>query len=231
MLLKIANLLTPQALAQARQLLAQASWQDGRASAGAQAARVKNNEQLPTGSEPARQLQALVLRALERHPMFFSAALPKRMLPPLFNRYAGASNHYGRHVDQAVRYLPDAAPGGQQRVRTDIACTLFLCDPADYDGGELVIDDSYGEHRIKLDAGDLVLYPGTSVHRVEPVTRGARLASFFWIESMVRSDEQRRLLYEMDLSLMQLRADHGENDAVLQLTGSYHNLLRMWADT
>ena len=231
MLLKIAKLLTPQALGQARQLLAQGHWQDGRDSAGTQAALVKRNEQLRSDSEPARQLQALVLQALEGHPMFFSAALPKRMLPPRFNRYAGASNHYGKHVDQAVRYLPGAAPGGQQRVRTDISCTLFLCDPADYDGGELVIGDSDGEHRVKLDAGDLVLYPGTSVHRVEPVTRGARLASFFWVESMVRSDEQRRLLYEMDLSLMQLRSEHGENDAVLQLTGTYHNLLRMWADT
>ena len=227
MLLRIANVLTPQLLGEARHLLAQASWQDGRATAGSQASLVKRNEQLPAGSDQARALQALVLQALERHAMFFSATLLKRVLPPLFNRYAGAHNHYGSHVDQAVRYLP----GGAQRVRTDISCTLFLSDPADYDGGELVIADTYGEQRVKLAAGDLVLYPGTSVHRVEPVTRGARLASFFWIESMVRSDEQRRLLYDMDLSLMRLRADHGEDDAVVQLTGTYHNLLRMWADT
>ncbi|MDN3918919.1 Fe2+-dependent dioxygenase [Roseateles violae] len=227
MLLKIANVLSPQALQEARELLARARWQDGRATAGAQAATVKNNEQLPAGSEEARALQALVLQALEKHPLFFSATLPKRVLPPLFNRYAGASNHYGRHVDQAVRYLP----GGTQRVRTDISCTLFLSDPGEYEGGELVIADTYGEQRIKFEAGDLVLYPGTSVHSVEPVTRGERLASFFWIESMVRSSEQRRLLYEMDMSLMQLRAAHGESDAVVQLTGSYHNLLRMWADT
>ncbi len=227
MLLKIANVLSPEALAQARELLAAASWQDGRASAGAQAAAVKNNEQLPAGSEQAKALQALVLQALERHPMFFSATLPKRVLPPMFNRYSGQSNRYGRHVDQAVRYVP----GGLQRVRTDISCTLFLSDPADYDGGELCIADTFGEQRVKLAAGDLVLYPGTSVHRVEPVTRGARLASFFWIESMVRSDEQRRLLYDMDMSLMALRAEHGESDAVIQLTGTYHNLLRMWADT
>ena len=227
MLLKIANVLSPEALAQARELLAAASWQDGRASAGAQAAAVKNNEQLPAGSEQAKALQALVLQALERHPMFFSATLPKRVLPPMFNRYSGQSNRYGRHVDQAVRYVP----GGLQRVRTDISCTLFLSDPADYDGGELCIADTFGEQRVKLAAGDLVLYPGTSVHHVEPVTRGARLASFFWIESMVRSDEQRRLLYEMDMSLMALRTEHGESDAVVQLTGTYHNLLRMWADT
>jgi PKHD-type hydroxylase len=172
-------------------------------------------------------LQALVLQALEAHSMFFSAALPKRVLPPLFNRYSGSSNSYGDHVDQAVRY----APGSGQRVRTDISCTLFLTDPASYDGGELVVQDTYGEQRVKLNAGDMVLYPGTSVHRVEPVTRGERLASFFWIESMVRADDQRRLLYELDMSLMRLRSEHGESEATVQLTGTYHNLLRMWADT
>ena len=227
MLLKIAQVLTPEALQEARRLLAEAPWQDGRATAGTQAALVKNNQQLALGSEPAKALQQLVLQALERHPMFFSAALPKRVLPPMFNRYAGASNEYGNHVDQAVRYVP----GSGQRVRTDISCTLFFSDPADYDGGELAISDTYGEQRVKLAAGDMVLYPGTSVHRVEPVTRGERLASFFWIESMVRSDEQRRLLYEMDMSLVRLRSEHGESEAAVQLTGTYHNLLRMWADT
>ncbi|CAN5273502.1 Fe2+-dependent dioxygenase [soil metagenome] len=227
MLLKIAQVLTPEALEQAHALLAQAPWQDGRATAGQQAAAVKNNEQLAPGSEPLWALQALVLQSLERHPLFFSAALPKRVLPPMFNRYAGENNAYGRHVDQAVRYLP----GGLQRVRTDISCTLFLSDPADYDGGELVIADTFGEQRVRLAAGDLLLYPGTSVHQVEPVRRGTRLASFFWIESMVRSAEQRRLLYEMDMSLMALRSEHGESEALLQLTGTYHNLLRMWADT
>ena len=227
MLLKIPHILTPEALARARAMLAAARWESGRATAGSQAAQVKNNEQLPRDSREAQALQQLVLQALEQHALFFSAALPKRVLPPLFNRYTGAANAYGRHVDQAVRYLP----GGTQRVRTDISCTLFLSDPADYDGGELVVQDTFGEQRIKLAAGDLVLYPGTSVHEVLPVTRGARLASFFWIESMVRSDEQRRLLYEMDLSLMQLRQQHGESPATVALTGSYHNLLRMWADT
>lgn len=227
MLLKIAQVLTPEALNEARRLLAEAPWQDGRATAGTQAASVKNNQQLALGSEAAKALQQLVLQALEKHPMFFSAALPKRVLPPMFNRYAGASNEYGNHIDQAVRYVP----GTGQRVRTDISCTLFFSDPADYDGGELVIADTYGEQRVKLAAGDMVLYPGTSVHRVEPVTRGERLASFFWIESMVRSDEQRRLLYEMDMSLIRLRSEHGESEAAVQLTGTYHNLLRMWADT
>lgn len=227
MLLKIPQILDAAGVARAHDLLAAAPWADGRSTAGRQAAQVKNNEQLAPGSEPHRELQALVLQALERHPVFFSATLPKRVLPPLFNRYTGATNAYGSHVDQAVRYLP----GGVQRVRTDISCTLFLSDPADYDGGELVIADTYGEQRVKLAAGDMVIYPGTSVHRVEPVTRGARLASFFWIESMVRGDEQRRLLYEMDMSLMALRTGLGETPELVQLTGTYHNLLRMWADT
>jgi PKHD-type hydroxylase len=227
MLLKIDALLDPAGLARARELLAAAPWQDGRATAGRQAAQVKNNEQLQPGSPQHQALQALVLQALDRHPLFFSATLPKRVLPPLFNRYAGATNTYGDHVDQAIRYLP----GGGQRVRTDISCTLFLSDPADYDGGELVVQDTYGEQRVKLAAGDLVVYPGTSVHRVEPVTRGARLASFFWVESMVRSDEQRRLLHDMDMSLMKLRGEVGETPELVQLTGTYHNLLRMWADT
>lgn len=227
MLLTLPQILDAPALARARELLAAGTWADGRTTAGAQAARVKRNEQLQPSGEAHRELQALVLQALERHAQFFSATLPKRVLPPLFNRYTGAANSYGDHIDQAIRYLP----GGMQRVRTDISCTLFLADPADYDGGELVVQDTYGEQRIKLAAGDLVVYPGTSVHRVEPVTRGARLASFFWIESMVRSDEQRRLLYEMDMSLMKLRGELGETPELVQLTGTYHNLLRMWADT
>lgn len=227
MLLKIEQVLSPEALARARALLAQASWEDGRQTAGSQAAVVKNNEQLARDSAEARALQDLVLQALERHPLFFTAALPKRVLPPMFNRYGGASNTYGAHVDQAVRYLP----GGMQRVRTDISCTLFLAEPDEYEGGELVIHDTFGEQRVKLAAGDMVLYPGTSVHEVSPVTRGHRLASFFWVESMVRSDEQRRLLYELDMALMKLRSEHGETAATVQLTGTYHNLLRMWADT
>ncbi|MBV1775564.1 Fe2+-dependent dioxygenase [Burkholderiaceae bacterium DAT-1] len=227
MLLRIPDVLNADQLARARELLAAAAWIDGRTTAGAQAALVKHNEQLQMGTPQHAELQALVLGALDKHPLFFSAALPKRILPPLFNRYSGDSNTYGDHVDQSIRYLP----GGVQRVRTDISCTLFFCDPDEYEGGELVIADTYGSQRVKLAAGDMVLYPGTSVHRVEPVTRGARLASFFWIESMVRSDDQRRLLFDMDMSLMRLRSELGETPEMVQLTGTYHNLLRMWADT
>jgi PKHD-type hydroxylase len=227
MLLTLAGVLTPETLHQARNLLDQATWQDGRASAGTQAALVKHNEQLAPGSEALPALQALVLQALEQHPLFFSAALPKRVLPPLFNRYRGSTNHYGNHVDQAVRYVP----GSGQRVRTDISCTLFLSEPDTYTGGELVVNDTFGEQRVKLAAGDAVLYPGSSVHRVEPVTAGERLASFFWIESLVRADEQRRLLHELDTALMHLRSQHGDDSSTVQLTGTYHNLLRMWADT
>ena len=204
----------------------------GAVTAGAQALTVKNNEQLPVGSAVAQALQGLILSALDRHPLFFSATLPKRVFPPMFNRYGGRTNTYGAHVDNAVRYVPARGGLPPERVRTDISCTLFLADPADYDGGELVIDDTYGEQRVKLAAGDMVVYPGTSVHRVEPVTRGHRVASFFWVESMVRSDEQRRLLHDMDRHLMHLRSTVGETDAgVVGLTGSYHNLLRLWADT
>ena len=228
MLLHIRQVLTAEELKQAQAILQHAPWADGRATAGVQSAQMKNNTQLPQDCAEARALQQIVLTGLNRHALFFSAALPKRVFPPLFNRYAGAANAFGNHVDNAVRFIP----GGQgERVRTDISCTLFLAEPDSYDGGALVVEDTFGSHPVKLPAGDLVLYPGTSVHRVEPVTRGARLASFFWIESMVRSDEQRRLLFDMDSHLMQLRGSVGEADpAVIGLTGSYHNLLRLWAD-
>jgi len=230
MLLHIPQVLSPDELARAQALLADAPWTDGRATAGPQAAQVKNNQQLPTGCDAARALQTLLLGALERHALFFSAALPKRVLPPMFNRYGGDANFYGDHVDQAIRHIPTGPQAGQ-RVRTDLSCTVFLADPASYDGGELVITDTFGSPRIKLPAGDAVLYPGTSVHRVEPVTRGTRVASFFWIESLVRSDEQRRLLFDMDMALMRLRQRHGEDADAVALTGTYHNLLRLWADT
>lgn len=227
MLLKMAQVLAPEALAEAQALLAGAEWEDGARSAGTQAVQVKRNQQLPPQGATARRLQALVLQALERHPVFFSAALPKKLFPPMFNRYAGESNTYGAHVDNAIRY----PAGSAERVRTDLSATLFLADPAGYDGGELVVEDTFGEQRVKLAAGDLVLYPGTSVHRVEPVTRGARLAAFFWIESMVRSTEQRRLLWELDQALAALRTRHGDDADTVRLAGTYHNLLRMWADT
>lgn len=228
MLIRIPGVFDADALARARVLLEDAPWTDGATTAGTQALQVKHNQQLPVTCAPAQALQSMVLGALERHPVFFSAALPKRVFPPMFNRYGGAANTYGAHVDNAIRYTP----GRGERVRTDLSATLFLADPSDYDGGELVIDDTYGEQRVKLAAGDLVLYPGTSVHRVEPVTRGVRVASFFWIESLVRSDEQRRLLHDMDRFLVHLRSTVGETDpGVVGLTGTYHNLLRQWADT
>ncbi len=228
MLLHVREVLNAAELREARALLARAPWGDGRVTAGVQSAQAKNNEQLPQDAAETRALQQIVLGGLNRHAVFFSAALPRRVFPPLFNRYGGAANSFGDHVDNAIRFLP----GGQgDRLRTDVSCTLFLADPDEYDGGELTVEDTFGAQRIKLPAGDMVLYPGTSVHRVEPVTRGFRVASFFWLESMVRSDEQRRLLFDMDSHLMRLRASVGETDpAVIGLTGTYHNLLRLWAD-
>ena len=227
MLLNIPEVITQDEVRHARELLKTAPWTDGRASAGVQARQVKNNEQLPHDCDAAKQIRAMVLRGLDRHAIFFSAALPKRVFTPRINRYGGEANTYGNHVDNAIRFAPDTG----LRVRTDISCTVFLADPDEYDGGELVVQDTFGEQRVKLRAGDMVLYPGTSVHKVEPVTRGYRLACFFWIESMVRSDGQRRLLYELDMNLLQLRKEHGEGPSTTALTGTYHNLLRMWADT
>lgn len=227
MLLHLPNILTPQEVQQAQRLLATAPWGDGRKGAGELARQVKNNEQLDHDCEAARAIRTMVLAALDRSPLFFSAALPKRVFPPRLNRYGGDSNYYGNHIDGAVRYMPETA----QRVRTDVSCTLFLSDPESYDGGELCIADTYGEQSIKLPAGHIVLYPGTSLHQVKPVTRGYRLACFFWMESMVRSDEQRRLLYELDMNLLAMRKAHGDSAETTALTGVYHNLLRMWADT
>lgn len=228
MLLHIRQVLTRDELRSARAILDRAAWGDGRVTAGAQSALAKKNEQLDQEGEAAKALRPIVMQGLNRNADFFSAALPKRVFPPLFNRYGGAANAFGNHVDNAVRFLPGTVG---ERVRTDISCTLFLAEPDEYDGGELVIEDTFGPQRVKLPAGDMVLYPGTSVHRVDPVTRGHRVASFFWVESMVRSDEQRRLLYEMDRHLMHLRGTVGEADpGVIGLTGTYHNLLRAWAD-
>lgn len=236
MLLRIPQVLQPDELAQVRQLILSADWADGRITAGSQSGTVKNNRQLPEELPAAQQARHLVSVALARNPMFVTGALPKSVYPPLFNRYGGSNdtNHFGNHIDNAVRTHAATA----RHVRTDISCTLFLSEPASYDGGELVVQDTYGEQRIKFDAGDLVMYPGTSVHRVEPVTRGERLASFFWIESMVRADAQRRLLYEMDMAITSLRRNDmaqsapgsAESSEVVKLTGCYHNLLRMWAD-
>ena len=227
MLVHVREVLGAAELQEARAILTTAPWGDGRMTAGEQSAMAKNNLQLPETCEATQQLLRLVLAGLQRNPTFFSAALPRHISPPLFNRYGGEANSFGNHVDSAVRYLRD----GSGRVRTDISCTVFLCEPDEYDGGELVIEDTYGTQRVKLPAGDMVLYPGYSVHRVEPVTRGTRLASYFWIQSMVRSDEQRRLLFDMDNHLISIRSRMGETDpAVIGLTSGYHNLLRMWLD-
>ncbi|MBY0453585.1 MAG: Fe2+-dependent dioxygenase [Burkholderiaceae bacterium] len=229
MFLHLKNILTADEVHSARQLLGDdAPWMDGRTSAGGQALAHKRNEQLAQDSAAARQLRALVLAALHRDALFFSAALPKKIFNPLFNRYSGESNFYGNHVDGAVLH----SKATEQWVRSDLSCTLFLADPTEYDGGELLIKEAQGERAIKLPAGDMVLYPSSTVHQVAPVTRGARIASFFWIESMVRSTEQRQLLFGMDMDLLRLRASIGETSpAVVGLTGTYHNLLRMWADT
>ena len=232
MFLHLKNILTPDEIHTARALLdaQDAPWVDGRLSAGGQALAHKRNEQLRQDSAQSQQLRALVLAALQRDALFFSAALPKKIFNPLFNRYSGESNFYGDHVDGAVL----RSQSTQQWVRSDISCTLFLAEPHEYDGGELRIQEAHSERLVKLPAGDMVLYPSSSVHQVAPVTRGARLASFFWIESMVRSTEQRLLLWNMDMDLLQLRSRVGSNDssdpAVVGLTGTYHNLLRMWAD-
>ena len=209
-----------------RTLLDTAPWVDGRGTAGAQAAQVKRNEQLDPVAEPARRLRRIVLGALDSSPEFLAAALPRKVFPPRFNRYGGTLDRYGPHVDGAIRF-----GDGGARVRTDLSCTVFLSEPHAYDGGELCIRTPAGEQRVKLPAGHAVLYPGTHVHEVTPVTRGHRLAAFFWVESLVRGAEQRAVLWELDRALTALRARHGESDETVALTGTYHNLLRLWADT
>ncbi|WP_151446666.1 Fe2+-dependent dioxygenase [Lacisediminimonas profundi] len=227
MILHLQNVLSKDEVRRARALLDSAPWSDGRPTAGEQAAQVKNNLQLPEACEQAQAVRELVLYALKRHELFFSAALPKKISPPLFNSYGGQANTFGKHVDTAVRFV-----GSGNLVRTDLSCTLFLSEPDQYDGGELEIMDSPSGHRVKLPAGDMVLYPANTLHGVEPVTRGRRTSSFFWIESMVRSEEQRALLFNMDQNLIRLRSLMGETDpATVGLTSTYHNLLRMWADT
>ena len=230
MLLILPDILTNEDLTLARSLLASAPWEDGRSSAGSQARTVKNNLQLPHDCDAAQQITARVLNGLNRSPLFFSAALPLRVFTPRINRYGDDNNHYGNHVDNAIR-LKATPEGHTEYVRTDVSCTIFLNEPDEYDGGELTVRDTYGSHSVKLRAGQAVLYPGTSLHEVTPVTRGERLACFFWVESMVRSDEQRRLLFDLDMNLLKLRERHGECAETTALTGVYHNLLRQWAST
>lgn len=225
MLLQVPGVLTAQQVTDARRELDAAQWVDGRVTAGHQSARAKSNAQLPEDAPLAQQLGQLIVAALERSPLFVSAALPRKIFPPLFNRYE-QGHSFGVHVDNAIRQARNAA----YRVRTDISATLFLSQPDEYDGGELVVEDTYGTHSVKLPAGDLVLYPATSLHRVQPITRGARIASFFWIQSMIRDDGQRTMLFDLDLAIQRLGADVPDHPSLVQLTGVYHNLLRRWAD-
>jgi PKHD-type hydroxylase len=225
MLLPIPDLLTAEQVTRSRQLLAEAEWVDGRVTAGHQSARTKDNLQLPEGSAAARELGEMVLSALGQNPLFISAALPLHVFPPLFNRYSGGQS-FGTHVDNAIRQVT----GTGHRIRTDLSATLFLANPDEYDGGELMVEDTYGSHGVKLPAGHLILYPATSLHHVRPVTRGARLASFFWIQSMVRDDGRRTLLFDLDTAIQRLNFDNREHPSVVQLTGVYHNLMRQWAD-
>lgn len=227
MILRIPQALPAETLARCRALIEGADWEDGNITAGTQSRQMKNNRQLPENNKAATEARQLIMDSLARNGLFFSGALPKKTFPPLFNRYDGDSNAFGNHVDNAVRTSTTTGAW----VRTDISITLFLSEPEEYDGGELVIEDTFGTQRIKLPAGDAILYPASSIHRVEPVTRGCRLASFFWVESMIRNDEQRRLLFDMDLSILALREAQGDNEAVVRLTGCYHNLIRMWADS
>ena len=228
MLVAVPAVLSAQQLAEVRGLIDGAEWEDGRATAGQQSELAKRNLQLPASSAAAQAAGEIVLAALANNGLFMSAALPHRVFPPLFNRYDASSGHgFDNHVDNAIRYLLD----GSGRIRTDLSATLFLADPDGYEGGELVVEDTYGAHAVKLPAGDLILYPSTSLHRVEPVTHGSRIASFFWIQSMVRDDGQRTLLLEMDAAIRTLAGQLGDKDAsVVSLTGTYHNLLRRWAD-
>lgn len=229
MLIRVPQVLNAAQLQYMRERLAGAgeAWVDGRATAGHQGAQVKHNLQIAEGSEVGLELGQGVIAALERQPLFISGALPHRIYPPMFNRYEGQSGmHFGNHVDGSVRLIP----GSGEQIRTDLSATLFISPPEDYDGGELIVQDTYGEQRVKLPAGDMILYPATSRHRVTPVTRGARVASFFWVQSMVRDDARRAMLFEMDMAIMRLGADAPGHEALVTLTGTYHNLLRMWAD-
>jgi PKHD-type hydroxylase len=224
-LLTIPDLLSSEQVSHARQLLDQASWVDGRVTAGVQSARAKDNEQLPEDHPAARQLGEVILGALGQNPLFISAALPAKVFPPLFNRYRGG-HAFGTHVDNAIRQIPGTA----HRIRTDLSATLFLSGPDEYDGGELQVEDTYGLHSVKLPAGDLVLYPSTSLHHVRPVTAGARVAAFFWIQSMVRDDGARTLLFDLDTAIQRINLDTPAHAAAVPLTGVYHNLLRRWAE-
>lgn len=225
MIVRIASVLSADEIGSLRTHLDRGAWEDGRLTAGFQSAQVKANLQLPQSDPVAQEASEAVLRALERSPLFISATLPRHVYPPLFNRY-GPGMSFGNHVDNAVRQIP----GTPHRLRTDVSATLFLSAPEEYDGGELVIEDTYGPHSVKLPAGDMVVYPSSSLHRVLPVTRGVRSAAFFWIQSMVRTDGDRALLFELDTAIRALPERGTNRDSVLRLTNCYHNLLRRWAE-
>ncbi|NYE62562.1 PKHD-type hydroxylase [Duganella sp. 1224] len=225
MMLHIPGVLSREQVAAMRRQLDASDWIDGRATVGEQGAKVKQNRQLPETAPLAQQLGQTILTALANHPLYFSAVLPLRTIPPLFNSYAGGE-HYGAHVDGSMRRIP----GSGEWVRTDVSTTVFLCDPEEYDGGELIVTDAYGEHEVKLPAGDAIIYPSTSIHRVEPVTRGARVCSFFWTQSMVRDDMRRGMLLELDQNIQSLRARLGDCPELVGITGHYHNLLRQWSE-
>jgi PKHD-type hydroxylase len=225
MMVHIPKVLSPEQVARCRDVMVKASWVDGRVTAGHQSEKVKNNLQLPETAPEARELGDMVLGALGRNSLFFSAVLPKQVFPPLFNRY-DAGMTFGPHVDNAIRgYLNTPL-----QIRTDVSATLFISAPEDYDGGELVVSDTYGQHAVKLPAGDMVVYPGTSLHHVTPITRGSRVASFFWIQSMIRDVTQRSLLFDLDTAIIRLTRDHPDHASVVELTSIYHNLLRQWSE-
>ena len=225
MLLPIPDVLTSEQVAHARLLLEQADWVDGRVTAGHQSSRTKDNLQIPETHPVARQLGEVILNALGQNALFISAALPQRVFPPLFNRYSGGQS-FGTHVDNAIRQIS----GTPVRIRTDLSATLFFAQPDEYDGGELVVEDTYGTHSVKLPAGHMVLYPATSLHHVRPVTRGNRVSSFFWVQSMIREDAQRTILFDLDMAIQRLNHDAPDHPTAVQFTGIYHNLLRQWAE-
>jgi PKHD-type hydroxylase len=225
MIVQVPNVLNAEQIARCREGMNRANWIDGRVTAGYQSAVVKNNRQLAENSSEARELGDMIVTALEKSPLFITAALPLRVFPPLFNRYEGGEK-FGAHLDNSIRQIP----GTPYRIRTDISATLFLNAPEDYDGGELVIDDVYGAHSVKLPAGDMVVYPASSLHHVNPVTRGVRLASFFWVQSMVRDDGQRTLLFDLDVAINKVNQAIPNHGAVVELTNCYHNLLRRFAE-
>jgi PKHD-type hydroxylase len=225
MMVRIPNVLTADQVARCREVMLKAAWVDGKVTAGHQSSQVKNNLQLPENSSEARELGGMVMQALARSQLFTSAVLPKQVFPPLFNRY-DAGMTFGAHVDNSVR--SHAASG--ITIRTDVSSTLFISAPEDYDGGELVVEDTYGRHSVKLPAGDMIVYPATSLHNVTPITRGSRIASFFWTQSMIRDESRRALLFDLDMAIMRLGGDHPEHGSVVELTAVYHNLLRQWAE-